>query len=193
MQNAITISTPLKMKQHNQNIARIAAEARSWLLDSVISRVPRYEDAEDIVQDVLHQFTGSYSQIRDLETSSAWLYRTMVNRVSDFYRKRSRTVEGSHTQARVDPESGGNFLEEILADVEPQPHQKHDLDVLNDRIEVAIESLPDVQREVFIWHEIEGISFKEIGRLTGEPQNTLLSRKRYAVLALREKLKDLYE
>ncbi|NQV50617.1 MAG: sigma-70 family RNA polymerase sigma factor [Candidatus Marinimicrobia bacterium] len=192
MQNAIAISTPRIMKLRNQKIAAIVTEARSWLLESVISRVPHYEDAEDIVQDVLSQFTGSYDQIRDLETSSAWLYRATRNKISDFYRKRSRTIEGSHSRTQDDPNNGSFLLEEILADTEPTPERNHDLEFLEQRLEAAIESLPDLQREVFIWHEIEGLSFKEIGEITGEPQNTLLSRKRYAVLALREKLKDIY-
>ncbi|NQV30183.1 MAG: sigma-70 family RNA polymerase sigma factor [Candidatus Marinimicrobia bacterium] len=192
MQNAIAISTPATMKIRNQRITDIVTDARIWLLDSVVSLVPRYEDAEDIVQDVLSQFTGSYDQIRDLETSSAWLYRATRNKISDFYRKRSRTVEGSHSRSQDGPDTGTYLLEEILADTEPTPERRHDLDILEKRLEAAIESLPELQREVFIWHEIDGLSFKEITEITGEPQNTLLSRKRYAVLALREKLKDLY-
>ncbi len=193
MQNAIAISTPAKMKIRNQRITDIVTDARIWLLDSVLSMVPRYEDAEDIVQDVLSQFTGSYDQIRDLETSSAWLYRATRNKISDFYRKRSRTIEGSHSRAQNGADSGSYLLEEILADTEPTPERRQELDILEQRLEAAIEALPELQRDVFIWHEVEGLSFKEIGEITGEPQNTLLSRKRYAVLALREKLKDLYK
>ncbi len=181
------------MRLRNQKIAAIAAEARSWLLDSVLSRVPRYEDAEDIVQDVLHQFTGSYSQIRDLEASSAWLYRAMKNRVSDFYRKRSRTIEGTHARATGTSEEGEYLLENLLTDSSSNPEHQFDLDIIEERLEAAIESLPPSQKEVFIWHEIEGLSFSDIAEITGDSVNTLLSRKRYAILALREQLKDLYE
>ncbi len=191
MQNAISISTPTKMKVRNHKIAAIVAEARSWLLESVRSRVPRFEDAEDIVQDVLHQFTGTYDQIRNLEASSAWLYRAASNRISDFYRKRSRTIEGTNRDAVRPSGDEDNLLDNILADTESTPERQFDLEELEQRLESAIDSLPVAQQEVFIWHEIEGLSFKDISTLTGDSVNTLLSRKRYAVMALRKKLQDL--
>ena len=192
MQNAITISKP-HMKTRNHRISDILTEARIWLLESVRSRVPRYEDAEDIVQDVLHQFTGAYDEVRNLEASSAWLYRAASNRISDFYRKRSRTIEGSHHTATGNSGEDEYLLENLLTDTESTPEQQFDLDDLEQRLEAAIESLPQPQQEVFIWHEIEGLSFKEISGMTGDSINTLLSRKRYAVMALRQKLKDLNE
>lgn len=172
-------------------LSSIVRDAREWLLNSVIGMVPRYEDAEDIVQDVFYQFTGAYGELRSLESTSAWLYQAARNRVSDFYRKRARTLEGSHHELQPGDIEDGQFLENILHD--PELHSDSLLmnNQLQGEIESAIESLPDLQREVFIWHEIEGLSFKEIAEITGDSQNTLLSRKRYAVLALRKKLKDL--
>ncbi|MBT3228581.1 MAG: RNA polymerase sigma factor [Candidatus Marinimicrobia bacterium] len=174
-------------------MSAIVLEAREWLLNSVSGMVSRYEDAEDIVQDVFHQFTGAYGELRSLEATSAWLYRTARNKVSDFYRKRARTIEGSHSAVQSGDIEEGQFLENLLQDPELHSASLLDQSQLQERLETAIEELPELQREVFIWHEIEGLSFKEIAKLTGDSQNTLLSRKRYAVLALRKKLNDLYK
>lgn len=192
MQNANTIQTTLEMSKRTRLIESVVIEARGWLLNSVRSLVPRYEDAEDIVQDVLHQFTAGYDQIRSLESTSAWLYRAMKNQVSDFYRKRSRTIEGTQMVATGNDTGTTYLLEELVHDTGTTPERDFDLKMLQTRLETAIESLPESQREVFIWHEIEGLSFKDIAELTGDSQNTLLSRKRYAVLALRKQLNDLY-
>ncbi len=170
----------------------IVSEAREWLLNSVAGMVPRFEDAEDIVQDVFHQFIGAFDELRSLEATSAWLYRSARNRVSDFYRKRARTIEGSHNAVQSSDMEDGQFLENLLQDQELHSASLLEQSQLQERIEAAIEELPELQREVFIWHEIEGLSFKEIMDLTGESQNTLLSRKRYAVLSLRKQLKDVH-
>ncbi len=172
-------------------MSSIILEAREWLLRSVAGMVPQYEDAEDIVQDVFHQFTGAYGELRSLEATSGWLYRTARNKVSDFYRRRARTIEGSHSAIQSGDIEEGQFLENLLHDPELHSASLLEQSQLQAQIEAAIEELPELQREVFIWHEIEGLSFKEIAEITGDSQNTLLSRKRYAVLALRKKLKDI--
>lgn len=174
-----------------QGMSSIILEAREWLLRSVAGMVPQYEDAEDIVQDVFHQFTGAYGELRSLEATSGWLYRTARNKVSDFYRRRARTIEGSHSAIQSGDIEEGQFLENLLHDPELHSASLLEQSQLQAQIEAAIEELPELQREVFIWHEIEGLSFKEIAEITGDSQNTLLSRKRYAVLALRKKLKDI--
>lgn len=193
MQNATSIPTPTEMSRRSELIGNILNDAQHWLLDAVRGLVPRYEDAEDIVQDVFQQFTGAFDQIRSLESSSAWLYRAARNRVSDFYRKRARTLEGDLKQIGAAAEEDAFLIEEIIADPHSNPERDFDLEVLEDRLEAAIEALPENQRDVFIWHEIEGLSFNEIAEITGESKNTLLSRKRYAILALRNMLKDIYE
>jgi len=180
---------------HQANALRISAiilEARQWLLNSVSGMVPRYEDAEDIVQDVFHQFTAAFDELRSLEASSAWLYRAARNKVSDFYRRRARTIEGSHQAIQSGDIEEGQFLENLLHDPELHSALLLEQSQLREQLEAAIEALPELQREVFISHEIEGLTFKEIAELTGASQNTLLSRKRYAVLALRKKLKAYY-
>lgn len=193
MQNAHTISTNMTMSERSNILGQIVSEARQQLLDTVRTLVPRHEDAEDIVQDVLYQFTAGIDQIKSLESSYAWLYRTAKNRISDFYRKRSRTIEGSQIPVSEGSLESGYQLQDLLPDYSEMPERNFDLKYLESRLETAIDSLPEPQKEVFIWHEIEGYSFKEIAELTGESQNTLLSRKRYAVMALREKLKDLHK
>ncbi len=178
-------------QKNTRRKSTIVIEAREWLLNSVSGMVPRYEDAEDIVQDVFHQFIGAFDEIRSLEASSAWLYQTARNKVSDFYRNRARTLEGSHNAVQSSDLEEGQFLENLLHDSELHSDLLLEQSQLRHHLELAIEALPELQREVFIWHEIEGLSFKEIADLTGASQNTLLSRKRYAVLALRKKLKKL--
>ena len=178
-------------QENSRQKGTIALEAREWLLNSVTGMVPRYEDAEDIVQDVFHQFIGAFDALRSLEAASGWLYKTARNKVSDFYRRRARTLEGSHNAVQSSDIEAGQFLENLLHDPELHTAALLDQTQLQEELEAAIESLPELQREVFIWHEIEGMSFKEIAELTGDSQNTLLSRKRYAVLALRKTLKDL--
>ncbi|MCF7921880.1 MAG: sigma-70 family RNA polymerase sigma factor [Candidatus Marinimicrobia bacterium] len=182
--------TPRQKSTHRKGT--IVIEARRWLLDSVSGMVPRYEDAEDIVQDVFHQFTAAFDELRSLEASSAWLYQAARNKVSDFYRKRARTIEGSHHAIQSGDLEEEQFLENLLHDPELHSALLLEQSQLREQLEAAIEALPELQREVFIWHEIEGLSFKEIAELTGASQNTLLSRKRYAVLALRKKLKAYY-
>ncbi len=177
--------------QKTLRMSSIILDAQEWLLGSVSGMVPQYEDAEDIVQDVFHQFTGAFDDLRSLEAASAWLYQTARNKVNDFYRKRARTIEGSHHAVQSDDVEEGQFLENLLHDPELHTDSLFEQSQLQEQLEAAIEDLPELQREVFIWHEIEGLSFKEIANLTGDSQNTLLSRKRYAVLALRKKLNDL--
>ena len=188
----MTVTSAMENQERRQKLAQILAEARDWLLVSVRSRVPLYEDAEDIVQDVLHQFTGAYDEIRSLEASSAWLFQAARNRVADFYRKRDRTLEGSHQIMEDLDDSGHSFLEGLLMDPGSQVERRFELKELGRDLEHAIEALPPAQQQVFIWHEIEDRSFKEIQELTGESLNTLLSRKRYAVLSLRKQLKEYY-
>jgi RNA polymerase sigma factor (sigma-70 family) len=191
MQSERSQITETPGQTNSRRTGTIALEAREWLLKSVSGMVPRYEDAEDIVQDVFHQFISAFDELRSLEAASAWLYRTARNKVSDFYRRRARTLEGSHNEVQTNDIEEDQFLENLLHDPELHTAALLDQSQLQEELESAIESLPELQRQVFIWHEIEGMSFKEIAELTGDSQNTLLSRKRYAVLSLRKKLKDL--
>ena len=174
----------------NRFIDGIARRYRGSLLAAIQGMVPSREDAEDILQDVLYRFTASYDDLRSLESAVGWLFQVARNRVIDWYRKRSPEKYLSEPPAG-EAGSGGYLLEELLAEQHELPERRFDQQVTADAIEEALEALPDDQRDVFIWHEIEGLSFREIAEITGVTVNTLLSRKRYAVLELRRRLKEL--
>ena len=172
--------------QRRRSIDRIVRDYRRRLLSFIRWLAPTRADTEDILQDVLYQFTVSFDDIRSLEDSAAWLFRVARNRVTDLARKPS-------LGRQLDPAAGveGYLLEELLPDPSAGPERRFMQVEMAQAIEAALEALPEPQRDVFIWHELQGLSFNEIADLTGEPLNTLLSRKRYAVLALRARLKDL--
>jgi RNA polymerase sigma factor (sigma-70 family) len=146
-------------------------------------------DAEDILQDVLAQLVSSYSITEPIEQVTAWLFRVARNRIIDWYRrKRPERL----TSPSGDPEAPLS-LEEILFDPKQDPDRAYARSLVWKELADALDDLPEDQRQVFVWHELEGKSFKEMADETGVPLNTLLSRKRYAVLHLRERLQELYD
>lgn len=168
--------------------AEIALHHRPRLLDFIRRRVSTDEDAEDIVQDVLYQFLSNYSVAQPIEQLSAWLYTVARNRIVDWYRKRKHKLHPP-----MDEDTGLPLnLEEILFDPSGEPDRVMFRAAVWEALAVALEELPGEQSEVFVMHELEGRSFREIAEITGENINTLLSRKRYAVLELREALQDMY-
>lgn len=166
----------------------VGAEHRH-LFDFIRRRVRTTEDAEDILQDVLFQFVASYSVTEPIEKLTAWLFRVARNKIIDWYRKKR---PDSLPRDEANPGEPIN-LEDILYDNSMSPDSLYARSVVWSELSDALEDLPEEQREAFVMHELEGKSFKEIAAETGEPVNTLLSRKRYAVLALRERLQDLYD
>jgi RNA polymerase sigma factor (sigma-70 family) len=168
--------------------AEMAYGHRPRLLNFIRRRVSTDEDAEDILQDVFFQFLSNNSVAQPIEQLSAWLYTVARNRIIDWYRKRKQKVESP-----MDEETGLPMnLEEILFDPSDEPDRVLFRGAVWDALAEALEDLPEEQSEVFMLHELEGRSFKEIAELTGENINTLLSRKRYAVLALRKALQEMY-
>jgi len=168
--------------------ADIALRQRPQLLEFIRKRVRTDEDAEDILQDVLFQFLSNYSDAEPIEKMSSWLYTAPRNRIVDWYRKRKYRGAPPGDQKNGLPLN----LEEILFDPSGEPDQVMFRTAVWEALAVALVELPGEQTEVFVMHELEGRSFKEIAEITGESVNTLLSRKRYAVLALREALRDMY-
>ena len=173
----------------NAVLEQAARRERPKLLNFIRRRVKTDEDAEDILQDVFYRLVTSYSVTEPIEELTSWLFRAARNRIIDWYRKR-----------KADPfstldleESLPVRLEEILFDPEVDPDTLFARSRVWTELSDALDELPDRQREVFVLHELEGKSFKEIAEITGEPVNTLLSRKRYAILPLRERLQDLYD
>lgn len=161
---------------------------RKRLLDFIRRRVRNQADAEDILQDVFYQLVASYSITEPIEKMTAWLFTVARNKIVDWYRKR----RPESLPAAADDPSAPLNLEEILFDPKQNPDQVYARSLVWTELADALDELPDEQRDVFVMHELEGRSFKEIAEITGDPLNTLLSRKRYAVLLLRDRLQELY-
>jgi RNA polymerase sigma factor (sigma-70 family) len=178
------------MDQKKDAVIRNAVHTeRKRLGDFIRRRVGSDEDAEDILQDVFAQLVSSYSVTEPIEQLTAWLFRVARNRIIDWYRKKRPEAMPQSFRNPAEPLN----LEDVLYDPRQDPDTVYARSLVWTELADALEDLPDEQREVFVLHELEGKSFKEIARMTGEPLNTLLSRKRYAVLRLRDRLQDLYD
>lgn len=151
------------------------------------------DQAEDVLHDVFSKFFLGYEQIKSFENLSSWLYKTAMNRIIDLKRKKNPDLLADK---KLSNHSGADqevlFLEDILPSFSDSPEEELFRKAIWDEIVEALDELPEKQREVFVLHEFEDRSFKEISKITGEKINTLVSRKRYAVLFLREKLNELY-
>jgi RNA polymerase sigma factor (sigma-70 family) len=162
------------------------------LLGYIRNRIPGRMDAEDILQEVFYQLTVGFNDIRRIENLTAWLYRVANNRITDRFRKKKPVVL-SYSETIVEDEEGPLTLEEILPSIGTSPGDEELKDMIWETIEETLSEIPGKQSKVFIETEFDGLSFKEISEKTGIGVNTLISRKRYAVLALREKLKEMYK
>lgn len=182
------ISIELAMtQQQEETIIR----ERGRLLNFIKSRVNNLEDAEDIMQDVFLQFVNGYGSIESIEKATSWLFRVARNKIVDLYRKQK--VRGNQTDIVVNGEDNEPLmLTEILPDFGQSPEDTYFRELIWEGIMTSLDEIPKEQREVFVMHELEDKSFNEISNILGPPVNTLISRKRYAVLALRKKLIDLY-
>jgi RNA polymerase sigma factor (sigma-70 family) len=169
-------------------IAQVAAAQRGRLFAFIRRRVASDSHAEDILQDVFYQLLTSYNVAEPLEQMTGWLFTVARNRIIDWYRRR-RPGDRALEEAL---DGGPVTLSEVLPAAGEGPDTLYDREIIAEELTEALEELPEKQREVFIMHEIEGKSFNEIRGITGEPLNTLLSRKRYAVQFLRRRMEDLY-
>jgi RNA polymerase sigma factor (sigma-70 family) len=153
--------------------------------------VPNPADAEDIVQEVFYELVEANRLVMPIEHVTGWLYRVARNRIIDLLRKKKPET---FSDAALEGEGGEMFyIEDLLPSPDAGPEALYIHNVLHDELELAIDELPDEQRDVFVAHELEGRSFKEMAATTGVSVNTLLSRKRYAVLHLRERLQSVYD
>lgn len=183
------LSTVTAERQRNAALTNAVRQERQRLSDFIRRRVGNEEDAEDILQDVFAQLVSSYSVTEPIEQVTAWLFRVARNRIIDWYRrKRPERLSASASG----PDAPLN-LEEILFDPRQDPDRAFARSLVWKELADALDELPEEQRQVFVWHELEGKSFKEMEEATGVPLNTLLSRKRYAVLHLRERLQEMYD
>jgi len=176
--------------EQDQRISEVVKREQSRLRNFIRSRVPDSSDADDILQEVFYELVEANRLLMPIEQVGAWLFRVARNRITDLFRK--KRPEPLSEIGRVD--EGGEFLqlEDLLPSPDAGPEAAYARSVLFDELVVAIDELPDEQREVFLAHEVEGRSFKELAAETGVSVNTLLSRKRYAVLYLRERLQSIY-
>jgi RNA polymerase sigma factor (sigma-70 family) len=179
------------MAAKDEQIRRTVAREEKRLFRFIRSRVPQEEDAEDILQDVFFQMVNTLST-EPIEQVASWLFRVATNRITDWYRKKkAHTFTSQEVEGEEDDEP--RLTELHLLDESNDPDVLYLRSLVWEELEAALDELPAEQREVFVLHELEDRSFKEISKLTGVPVNTLLSRKRYAVLFLRKRLRELYD
>jgi len=174
----------------DRRISEAVEQQRGRLRNFIRSRVPDPSDAEDILQDVFYELVAAYRLAKPIEQLGAWLFRVARNRIIDRFRKQK--PEASSVGGRAGDENTLS-LEDLLPSPDAGPETVFVRNVLMDEIGEALAELPPEQREVFIANEIEGRTFAEIAEETGTSINTLLSRKRYAVLHLRRHLREIYE
>jgi len=177
--------------EQDQRISDVVKAEQFRLRNFIRRRVPDPGDVEDILQDVFYELVEANRLLMPIEHVTGWLFRVARNRIVDLFRK--KRPESFSESIAVD-ESGERLqLEDLLPSPDAGPDALYARNVLLDEFELAIDELPEQQREVFVAHEMEGRSFKEMAADTGVSVNTLLSRKRYAVLYLRERLQRVYE
>ena len=181
---------PMALEQ-DQRISEVVKREQSRLRNFIRRRVPDPLDAEDILQDVFYKLVEANRLLMPIEHVTGWLFRVARNRITDLFRKK---VPESFSDTSVADEDGEVLqIEDLLPSPDAGPEALYVRNVLLDELEFALDELPEEQREVFVAHELEGRSFKEMAAETGVSVNTLLSRKRYAVLHLRERLQDIYD
>ncbi len=186
------MNIPRLTAEQNRQISEVVYRERVRLRNFVRKRVPDAGDAEDILQDVLYELVQAYRLMQPIEHAGAWLYRVARNRVIDFFRRKRLVALGDALAERADDE-GVLTLEDLLPSPDAGPEAAYARRVLLQELNAALDELPEEQRDVFIAHQIEGRSFKELAGETGVGLNTLLSRKRYAVLYLRRRLQAIYD
>ena len=176
------------IEPQNRRISEVIERERRRLLQFIRKRVDDAGDAEDILQDVFYELTEAYRLMKPVEHAGAWLYRVARNRIIDRFRKK-RAGEIALSPG----EEETLRLEDLLPSPDAGPGAAYARSVLIEELDAALEELPQEQREVFLAHEVEGRSFKELAEATGVSINTLLSRKRYAILHLRRRLEAIHE
>ena len=179
-------------EEQDRRISEVVSREESRLRNFIRKRVAEPGDAEDILQDVFYELVEAYRMMKPIEQVTAWLFRVARNRIIDLFRK--RTFEGLGTDRAALSEDGAPLLlTDLLPSRDAGPETAYARSVLLEEIDDALDELPEEQRDVFIAHEIEGYSFREIAAQTGISVPTLLSRKHYAVLHLRQRLRAIYD
>jgi len=183
-------SLDLMSLKQDRRITEAVKQEQSRLRNFIRRRVPDPRDAEDILQDVLYALVEANRLLMPIDHLTGWLYRVARNRIIDLFRKKKPE---SLNDAVVAGEEESLTLEDLLPSPDAGPDALYVRSVLIEELEDALDELPEEQREVFVGHEIEGRSFQEMSAASGVSVNTLLSRKRYAVLHLRDRLQSIYD
>jgi RNA polymerase sigma factor (sigma-70 family) len=187
------MTLPINSDQpHDSEITETVLRERKKLGNFILRQVTDQSEADDILQDVFYEFIAAYQMLAPIEQASAWLFRVARNRIIDRFRKKK---ERQLNESNDDPDDSDADYQLDLALPAPEdgPEAIYARSVLLKELQVALDELPANQREVFIAHELEGISFKDMALQSGVAVNTLLARKRYAVLFLRTRLQGIYD
>lgn len=181
----------IAMIEQDRQIAEVIREERPRLRSFIRRRVANNADADDLLQDVFFELVEAYRLLTPIDFVTGWLFRVARNRITDFFRKKR---PGAFSDELLENEDGElQDMGDLLPSPDAGPEALYLRSVLLDELNVALGELPVEQREAFLAHEIEGRSFKELSAESGVSVNTLLSRKRYAVLHLRERLQRIYD
>jgi RNA polymerase sigma factor (sigma-70 family) len=177
--------------EQDQRISEVVTREQSRLRNFIRRSVPDPRDAEDILQDVFYKLVEANRLLMPIEHVTGWLFRVARNRITDLFRKKQ--PESFSDSAVADQDGELLRLEDLLPSPEAGPAALYARHVLLDELELALDELTEEQREVFVAHELEGRSFKQIAAETGVSVNTLLARKHQAVLHLRQRLQSIYD
>jgi RNA polymerase sigma factor (sigma-70 family) len=175
----------------NRRISETIAREQARLRQFIRKRVADDSDAEDIFQEVFYEFLDAYRLLKPVEQVGAWLFRVARNRIIDLFRRKRPVVLGNDSVLATE-DGEAHQWEDLLPSPDAGPEAVYARGVLLEELDTALEELPVEQHDVFVAHEIEGRSFKELSEATGVSVSTLLSRKRYAVLQLRRRLQAIY-
>ena len=179
------------MVQQDQQISEAVEREKPRLRNFIRKRVADRSDAEDILQEVFYELVEAYRMMKPVQQVTAWLFQVARNRITDFFRSKKREAS---SEAAVKIQDGEELRwEDLLPSPDAGPEAAYARSVLMEEMEAALDELPEEQCEVFVAHEFLGYSFKELAAQTGVSVNTLLSRKRYAVVHLRERLQTIYD
>jgi RNA polymerase sigma factor (sigma-70 family) len=179
------------MIEQDRQISEVMAEQQTRLRAFIRKRVPNESDVEDLLQEVFYELVVAHRLLMPIDYVTGWLYRVARNRITDLFRKKK--PENFSEVAGADEDGELLQIEDLLPSPDAGPEALYVRNMLLDELEVALAELPDEQRAVFVAHELEGHSFKEMSAESGVNVNTLLARKRYAVLHLRARLKNIHD
>jgi RNA polymerase sigma factor (sigma-70 family) len=184
-------SSITSMTEQDRQISEVIVEERSRLRNFIRKRVSNEADVEDLLQEVFYELVEANRLLMPIEHVTGWLFRVARNRITDLFRKKRPET---FSDAALEDENGELLqIEDLLPSPDAGPEAIYVRNLLLDELELALDELPDEQRDVFVAHEVEGRSFKELSAESGLNVNTLLSRKRYAVLHLRERLHSIHD